>query len=193
MKHLALLAALVLAAAACGDNLVEQAQPDAGLSEAPSDPGPGDDVGSDEEEPVDEEEEDSGLACTVDELLPLLECAFENCLLGDLGDFDPGEFLPGGEGGGLPGGEGGGLPGLPGLPGGDGGSGLDLDGLLACTVSNCALELLSVSSECTQCILGGLGGDVEDLVDICGGDLGGGLPGGGGGGGGLPGGFPGFP
>ena len=170
MKHFAaVLLVLVPLTTGCGDNVLE-AQPDASVAEAPGQPGDNpDDVGGPPDEPAGDD--DSGLACTPDELLPIFECALENCLLGgfDPGDFDPGDFDPENPGDfPFPGG-GGDFP----IPGG---GGFDLGEILACAGTSCLSEILSVSPDCMQCILGGLSGDPADLADVCGDFGGGGIP-----------------
>ena len=114
-------------------------------------------------EPEPEPEPDPGggndlLACSYEDLSPVIDCAIDNCA-GDF-DIDPGS---------------GGMP-------GDLGD-FDMDEIGVCVASNCALEILGLPTECKECVLSLI--DDGGGLDACTGDVGG-LPGGGGGGGGLP-------
>ena len=132
---------------ACGDNMTP-AEPDAGVTPTPGAPGEGggeDDVGNDDSD------SENGLACSLEEITPILTCAFEECLADTLPDDTDG------------------LPELPDF---------DLGEVLGCAAVSCLPELLGVSPDCAGCLFGLVdGSDPDELAELCGDGLGG-LPGG---------------
>jgi len=76
------------------------------------------------------------LACTSEEILPIVECAADNCVM-----------LP--EGGLLD----------ASLP--------DPSALVACILRNCALLVLGVSSGCRECIIAGVGMNLDEIRMSC--------------------------
>lgn len=171
MGRLAWLGVLVAAlAAACGgddDGGVDAGRPDAGpgidAGSPPEDAGPGEgDAGGpiDAGERADGGGEDGGspvedgggrrdgaisLACSVDELRPILECAADSCV--DISLPDGGLLR-----------DGGGLPDASLPSGGE---------LAACILRNCAALLLRVSPECRDCLVAGVGMDVDEIRMRC--------------------------
>jgi hypothetical protein len=155
-----LLASLVFAVA-CDDAHTTETVPAPAPTPAPdaAPPPPAPDAAPPVEEPAD----DGILACTWDELSPLLTCALAECAGLDL---DPAALL------------------------GGGGLSLDFDTdeIMSCALTECSAELITISPTCVQCLFAAISGDYEACLDIdLGGLGGGGLPGGGGGGGGFPG------
>lgn len=182
MKKLLGIFVALLVSAGCGQDDMQLAEPDSGVAEtpgeAPDDP-PEEEPDEPEEEPADDDGDDDGLlACTLEEVMPIFECAVDECLDVDLGSLDPSAFDPAT----------GQLPDLGELTGD-----FDVGELAVCVGVSCLPEILAVSADCRDCLLGGLGaagsGDFQGAAEECTnadlGGLGGGGQGGGGSGG-LP-------
>jgi len=95
------------------------------------------------------------LACTLEELTPIFECAREACImLPDVGL--PDVSIPDGSlDGGIP------DVGLPdvGLP--------DPGELATCILTNCGILVFGVSGECRGCLLAGVGMDLDEIRMSC--------------------------
>ena len=86
------------------------------------------------------------LACSIEEVTPLFQCAFEECVTLP----DPGA-LP--DGGGLP--------------------SFDIGELGTCAIANCGSMLLGLSPSCQRCLLGAFAGGTTGALEGC---ISGGLP-----------------
>jgi hypothetical protein len=162
------LVGLIFAVAGCEDNRTTPTIPGQGPDDSTSSPDagvstPAPDAAMVDNPPQDPPDngDDLGLACTMEELLPILECAMAECmeLPGGFDPNDPGSFDPNDPSG-----------------GGDFDlGGMDLGELGVCVGISCFGDILGVSPECAECVASALAG-TDDFMEACAGDLGGDLP-----------------